>query len=101
LIVASKLPNGLDIGGFVLRPAMLGHEPHQKARAPGRERIAGYEITRGVPDDLWLRWVMANTSSPIFSLHLVEGFEDGDEEGLREFCHAYRNVRGWAQMPQS
>ena len=101
LIVASKLPSGLDIGGFVLRPAALGHEEHQVARAPGRERIAGYEITRGVPDDAWRRWRSEQQRGPIVQNFLVEGFEDGDDEGLRAWCWQHAGVRGWARAPQS
>ena len=97
MIVASKLPNGLDLGGFIIKPAMVGHEDHHKARAPGRERIAGYEITRGVPDNIWDRWF--NASSPIVSLRLVAGFKDEDEQGLNEFCWANSKVRGWMQAP--
>lgn len=98
MIVACKLPNGLDIGGFVLRGAVLGHEDHQKANAPGRERVAGYEITRDVPDDVWGRWYAENSRGPIVANGLVAGFTDQLE--MEAWCHGHRNVRGWAKAPQ-
>ena len=97
MIVASKLPSGLDIGGFVLRSAMLGHEEHQRARAAGRERVAGYEVTRGVPDALWQRWCADNARGPILANCLVAGFPDGDEQAMIEWCWAHASVRGWMQ----
>lgn len=100
MIVASKLPHGLDIGGFVLRGAMLGQEEHQRARAPGRERIAGYEITRGVPADIWERWFAQNAKGPIVANRLVAGFTDDDEQGLAAWCWANQHVRGWQQASQ-
>jgi hypothetical protein len=108
VIVVSKLPNGLDLGdGVVLRKAMLGHEPHQRADATGRERLMGYEITRGVPDWVWERWLKDNARGPIVRNWLVAGFPD---EGtvppelplvLQEFCVRNRHVRGWTQAPQT
>ena len=100
MIVASKLPSGLDIGGFVLRAAVLGHEAHQRASAPGRERIAGYEITRGVPDALWHRWLASNANSPIVAYNVVAGFADDDTDGLSAWCWAHAKVRGWARATQ-
>lgn len=101
MIVVTKLPNGLDLGdGVIVRGAMLGHEDHQKARAPGRERVAGYEVTRGVPDDAWRRWLGENARGPIVQRRLVAGFADGDEQAMSEFCWANRAVRGWARAPQ-
>jgi len=100
MIVASKLPSGLDIGGFVLKPAMIGHEEHQQARASGRERIAGYEITRDVPRHTWECWFADNQRSALITRKLVAGFEDGDEQGLSTFCWENQHVRGWMQAPQ-
>jgi hypothetical protein len=98
MICASKLPNGLDLGGFVLRPAMIGHEPNQTATAPYRERIAGYEITRSVPDAVWNEWYGRNASGPIVGNGLVFGSNDYDE--VAAFCWRNRDVRGWQKAPQ-
>lgn len=99
MIVVSKLPNGMRLSDeVVLRPAMIGHEEYQKARAPGRERVAGYEVTRGVPRDVWSEWRGANAASPIIARKLVEGFEDDDEQAMNEFCWANNGVRGWQKM---
>lgn len=98
VIVVCKLPSGLDIGGFVLRGAMIGHEDHQKASAEGRERVAGYEVTRDVPSDVWERWHRDNRSGPIVRNGLVAGFTD--ELEMQAWCQAHRNVRGWAKAPQ-
>jgi hypothetical protein len=95
MIVVCKLPSGLDIGGFLLRGAMVGHEPWQRAVAPGRERIAGYEVTRDVPDSLWQRWRNENANGPIVQRGLVEGFDD--ELKMQEWCYAHANVRGWGR----
>ena len=98
MIVASKFSNGLDLGGYVLRPAMIGHEDSQKAISPGRERIAGYEITRNVPDAIWQRWEQGNKSSPILLNNLVFGTKDEDE--LNAFCWQNHSVRGWGKAGQ-
>jgi len=98
MIVACKLPSGLDIGGYVLRGSMIGHEDHQKINTPGRERIGGYEITRDVPDDLWERWLRDNRNSPIVGNHLVHGC--ADEEELTGWCWAHASVRGWTKASQ-
>lgn len=98
MIVACKLPHGLFIGdGVIIKGAIIGHEEHQKARAPGRERIAGYEITRGVPADVWERWYSENAHSPIILNQLVAGFADDDNQGLNTFCWSNRAVRGWGR----
>lgn len=100
-VVASKLPNGLDLGdGVVLKGAMLGHEDHQKANAPDRERIAGFEITRNVPDDVWNRWFADNRNSPIIRNSLVMGFDSPDDQQLNEFCWQNQKVKGWGQATQ-
>ena len=97
--VACKLPNGLNLGNnVVLKGAMIGQE---KANAPNRERVAGYEITRNVPDDVWQRWLGENANSPIIRSKLVMGFRDsGDDQLLNEFCWQNAKVRGWSQAPQ-
>lgn len=79
---------------------MIGHEDHQKARAPGRERIAGYEITRGVPADIWERWFFENARGPIVQNRLIAGFADDDEQGLAAWCWENQRVRGWSQAAQ-
>ena len=100
-VCASKLGQALDIGGFVLRGAMVGIEDEHKARAPGRERIASYEITRNVPDDIWLRWFGQNANGPIVQRGLVMGFADnGDDTELNAWCWAHTHVRGWRQASQ-
>jgi hypothetical protein len=99
MIVACKLPNGLDIGGAaVLRGSMIGHEDHQRANAPGRERVAGYEITRDVDAAVWARWLRDNRNSPIVGNHLVHGCADYDE--LVNWCWAHTAVRGWMKASQ-
>lgn len=99
MIVASKLPNGVDIGGFVLKRAILGVDDHLKPNAPGRERIAGYEITRGVPDEIWDRWIRDNANSPIVTGFLVFGTDD--ETALSQFCWSHSDVKGWSKASQS
>ena len=100
MICVTKLPNGLDIGGFVIRGAMIGHESHQTLNAPGRERIGGYEVTRNVPDDIWNRWFGDNSRGEIIRLKMVAGFPDGDDDALNAFCWANSRVRGWRQATQ-
>ena len=100
-VVASKFPNGLDLGGFIVRGAMVGHEPWQKARAPGRTRVAGYEITRGVPDEIWQRWYADNRNGPIVQRKVVMGFPEGDDDqAMNEWCWANAQIRGWSQASQ-
>ena len=96
MIVACKLPNGLNLGdGVVLKGAFIC--PDHPANEPGRERIAGYEITRGVPDSVWGRF--AASARQFFELRLVFGTDD--EQALNEFCWQNRSVRGWMQAPSS
>ena len=100
-VCACKLPNGLNIGGgIILRGAVIGQEEHQLANAPGRERIAGYEITRDIPADIWERWYGENANSPIIHNKLVMGFLKGDDQALNEFCWANVRMRGWRQASQ-
>lgn len=95
--VACRVPNGLDIGGFVLRgnyvgvahtaDAAAGRSNALAANAPGRERIAGYEITRDVPDAIWERWsarAQFEASGTVFGTK--------SEQELSEWC--WRHVRG-------
>jgi hypothetical protein len=100
MIVCCKLPNGLNIGGFIIRGAMIGHEDHQLVSAPGRERIASYEITRNVPDDLWQKWYRDNINSPIIQRKLIAGFVDGDDQSLNQFCWENTRITGWMKATQ-
>ena len=98
-VVACKLPNGLDINGFVLNgTASVPDGNDQKhIRAPGRERLGGYEITRGVPALVWKRWYKDNASGPIVRNGLVMGFPDEGDQlpiALQQFCVTHAGVRG-------
>src|ERR1700752_4841185 len=96
MICACKLSNGLNLGdGVVLKGAFIG--PGYPANAPGRERIAGYEITRNVPDHVWERF--ASSAGAILANKLV--FGPNDETALSEFCWQNARVRGWMQAPHS
>ena len=100
MIVACRLSNNLDIGGFVLRGNYVGvshtaaaaGDPGNgasnslAASAPGRERIAGFEITRNVPDDVWERWEARGMYEATGVVH-----GSNDETELAEWC--WRNVR--------
>jgi hypothetical protein len=98
MICACKLSWGLDLGGFVLKRAMLGPEDGHRANEPGRERIAGYEITRGVPDDVWDRWYAANRNSPIVQNAMVFGSNDMVE--VDSWCRRNKNARGTQRAGQ-
>lgn len=101
-VVALKLGQSLDIGGFVLRGAMVGVEEEHKAHAPGRHRVAGYEITRNVPVEIWERWYNQNASGPIVQNGLVMGFVDnGDDGELDAWCWQHGSVKGWQQASQN
>lgn len=99
-VVACKLPNGLNIEGFVLKGAAIGIDRHDQRQRDekGRERLGGYEITRGVPASIWESWYKDNKNGPIVQKGLVMGFPD---EGngqlplkLQEFCMTHAGVRG-------
>lgn len=96
MIVASRLSYKLDIGGVVLggnyvgvaqtSDAAAGGQNALAAKAPGRERIAGFEITRDVPNDVWERWEARAAFERTGSVYGSE-----DEQALTEWC--WRNVR--------
>lgn len=95
MLCACKLGNGMSLGeGWYLRGAFVG--PEHPANGAGRERIAGYEITRGVPDAVWERF--ASSAGALLEKNLV--FGTNDEQELTEFCWRNRAVRGWMQAPQ-
>lgn len=84
MIVASRLSSKLDIGGFVIKGNYVG--PDFPANAPTRERIAGCEVTRDVPDAIWERW---EARSAFEDNGVVHG--STDEQELSEWC--WRTVR--------
>jgi hypothetical protein len=93
-VVACRVPNGLDIGsGVVLRGNYVGPEFPAKPvpPAPARERIAGYEITRDVPDDVFERWTARaqfEASGAVFGSQV-------DQE-VTEWCWAHARSHGHA-----
>lgn len=95
MIVACRISNGLDIGGFLLKGSYVGPDyPVRGAPGRPRERIAGYEITRDVPVHLWECWYAANARGPIVQNGIVFGTDD--ETALAEFCWANRQEHGHA-----
>ena len=103
-ICACKLPNGIDLGGFVIRGAAVGLDKHDSNQLDrSRERLFGYEITRGVPDLIWKRWYADNRNGPIVRNGLVMGFPDAGKElpvELQDFCVKHAGVRGNRQAGQ-
>lgn len=82
--VASRLSTGLDIGGFIVKGNFIG--PGFPANTPGRERIAGCEVTRNVPDDVWQSW---EARASFEARGTVYGSQN--EQELSEWC--WRSVR--------
>ena len=98
-VCVCKLPNGLDLGGFVLKGAAIGLDRHdpKHIHAPDRERLFGYAITRNVPAAIWKRWYADNANGPIVQNGLVMGFPDVGEQlpiELQQFCVTHARVRG-------
>ena len=90
MIVACRLSNGIDIGsGVVLKGNYVG--PEYPARPlppnPPRERIAGFEITRDVPSDVWERWLRGGGETIV---RAGVAFGTNDEQELTEWCWAHR-----------
>lgn len=90
MIVACKIWNGLSINGFALKPAVVAPD----RLAAGRERIAGFEITRGVPDHLWEAWYADNRDGPIVRNGLVHGVADTGFDELAGWCWQHIGVSG-------
>lgn len=82
MIVASRITTGVDIGGFILKGNYVGSE--YPANMPGRERIAGFEITRNVPDVFWDNW---GARKQFEENGLV--FGSNDETALTQWCWAH------------
>lgn len=94
MICACRLSNGLDLGGgVVLKGNYAGpeHPAQPGPDRPPRERIAGYEITRDVPDDVWERW-LGGGGSAIVKAGVV--FGTNDEQELSEWCWSHRRGHG-------
>jgi hypothetical protein len=93
VIVACRISNGIDIGGFVLKGNYIGPEFPAKPQPPNppRERIAGFEITRNVPTEIWERWVGGGGAS-LVRAGVVFGSDD--EVTLAEWCWAHRQAHG-------
>lgn len=99
--VACNLPNGLILrvfdmvnvrrarpgGGFDEEPeARLAGEPftlHGNRTSFGEEPkckvVCGYALTRGVPKDLWDRWLEQNEDSDLVRNNLIHAHESMDE----------------------
>jgi hypothetical protein len=108
-ICACKLPSGLDLGGFTIKGISVGLDKHDRnqpnvpGQPPTREVLAGYEITRGVPALIWMRWYRDNVNGPIVQNSLVMGFPDegnGLPIELQQFCVEHARVRGNRQAGQ-
>jgi hypothetical protein len=99
IVVACKLPNGLDIGGFVLKGAHSAMLDQTTLKPMGTGQIGGYAITHDVPDDVWERWLRDNRNSPIVTNGLVHGCSDPVE--LEAWCYWNARVQGTHRAPQT
>jgi hypothetical protein len=78
--VASKVPNGLVIGGVALRGAAVARQQARQElmakQRPSRFTCpGGYSLTE-VPAHVWRAWIAANAESDLVRNNIVFGGED-------------------------
>jgi hypothetical protein len=93
MIVACSLPNGLDIGGFVVKGVSQDPQMNKKKKIVGR-----YALTYDVPVLIWNRFYSIHCHEPLFTNRLIFGGET--EEEVATFCLTGRPVPDASSRPK-
>jgi hypothetical protein len=97
VIVACKIPSGLNLGDGVI---IAGPKPILPGQSyDPRSRPGGFILNREVSADVWERWVKANADSAAIQGGLVFGHENYGV--VYNWCTAHAKSRsGFEQAPQ-